>query len=60
MKVEQKKITWDQNTDIFGNYTQEMQLKSARNFLKPKLLEQIVPASDLLLKWSEQQVVGYS
>lgn len=54
-----EKITWDPNTEIFGNYTQEMQLKSARNFLKPRLLKQVVPASDLLLKvvWARLLVI---
>lgn len=51
-----------------------MQLKNARNyfskdifnkkkkklFLKPSLLKQKIPASDVLLKCSEQQALGYS
>lgn len=37
-----------------------MQLNMARNFFKPKLLKQKVPASDLLVKWSEQQAIIYS
>jgi len=43
-----------------GITPQEMQLNRARNFLKPKLLPQKVPASDLLVKWSEQQATRYS